>query len=432
MGFFKRYAALLVPVGIAVLAFLFFIPTSLMSKSIQKQMDSIVLMAGTIESLKRKAVPANQWKVERQYQAKHGSDANTIATLAKQSSQRELLSYKIFPEPKSSSVQIFREFGANYISAIDALVRRLNALDCPTAREIEILLHGPSKKGILTSQRSASYSRGRGGKSSEGNDEIIESFCSKRAESIPVYTNPAAFSGYEFWKDFTYDVGTETMVTYCWYGQLAYWIQKDIVDTISVLNAGSDCVYTSAVKHLLGVNFSNQQRGAQASEIDSPQYVDFEGAGLEACWTKRLCNEDVDIVHFSVSVIVSSRAVLPFMRELCSEKTHKFAGYDGRGEVEKFKHNQITILRSNISPIDRESVFKTNYRYGNDAIVELNLVCEYIFNRAGYDVIKPKSIKIDLGQWEEKDTKDQRMQRGSGRREQSKTSSRVRRPQPDF
>jgi len=33
------------------------------------------------------------------------------------------------------------------------------------------------------------------------------------------------------------------------------------------------------------------------------------------------------------------------------------------------------------------------YRYGEDAVVELELVCEYIFNKKGYDEIKPELVK---------------------------------------
>jgi hypothetical protein len=33
------------------------------------------------------------------------------------------------------------------------------------------------------------------------------------------------------------------------------------------------------------------------------------------------------------------------------------------------------------------------YRYGQDAVVELNLICEYLFEKAGYEAIIPGAIK---------------------------------------
>ena len=36
------------------------------------------------------------------------------------------------------------------------------------------------------------------------------------------------------------------------------------------------------------------------------------------------------------------------------------------------------------------------YRYGQDAVVELNLICEYLFEKAGYEAIVPDAIKKSL------------------------------------
>jgi hypothetical protein len=36
------------------------------------------------------------------------------------------------------------------------------------------------------------------------------------------------------------------------------------------------------------------------------------------------------------------------------------------------------------------------YRYGKNAVVELSLVCEYVFCKRGYDRIKPKVVEDEL------------------------------------
>jgi hypothetical protein len=89
---------------------------------------------------------------------------------------------------------------------------------------------------------------------------------------------------------------------------------------------------------------------------------------------------------------------MPFMSELCSAKEHTFRGYDGEQAPQTFMHNQITILEStlkSINPDDREHEL---YRYGDDAVMQLDLVCEYVFYKAGYDPFKPSSIKEQPGE----------------------------------
>ena len=68
------------------------------------------------------------------------------------------------------------------------------------------------------------------------------------------------------------------------------------------------------------------------------------------------------------------------------------------GDPVQSRHNQITILQSDIKIIDKKDDAHELYRYGKGAVVRLDLVCEYQFNRAGYDAIKPKAIKERLGQ----------------------------------
>ena len=68
-------------------------------------------------------------------------------------------------------------------------------------------------------------------------------------------------------------------------------------------------------------------------------------------------------------------------------------GWSGLERQQIFKHNQITILESRISSIERDDVAHDLYRYGDDAVVHLDLVCEYIFNRAGYEQVEPESVK---------------------------------------
>jgi len=112
-------------------------------------------------------------------------------------------------------------------------------------------------------------------------------------------------------------------------------------------------------------------------------------------FTGRFSDIDIDVMHFNFSVVIAVKSVLPFMKELCSGKQHKFKGFfDQLPQAQTFTHNQITILQSKFITVDRLGPFHSRYRYGQDAVVELRLVCEYVFNKSAYDSIKPAEVKV--------------------------------------
>jgi len=389
LSIFKDYSSLLVPVVIVLVGALIFIPTQLMSSKLSKEISKESVSIGKrIKSLSQDVVSSDQWMEEEKYQEAYERDANQIALLAKQSSQRQLLSYKIFPEPKDTSTLIFKEFGRKFREAVDGQIARVNARDCPTAAELQRSLQSSG-----TSRRPGR----RGGSSSRLNerDTIIEDvLCREKAEAASVYANPADLSGYEFWGEHEY-AGMGEAVKDCWYWQLAYWVIEDVIDTIAACNSGSDSVFTSPVKRLMAVSFTMSGRGSgsRGKAGDRPSYVLSIEDGLTGSLTARLSNDDIDVVHFNVIVVVSAKAVLPFMQQLCSAKQHSFRGFFGEAQEQIFKHNQIAILEYGVASINRGDIEHNLYRYGEDAVVRLDLICEYIFNKNGYDEIKPELVK---------------------------------------
>jgi len=419
LNVFKDNSALLLPVIIGVVAGLIFIPTQLLNGKLKGQIAERSISMGTkIRSGSEGAVPREQWKEAAKQLRVYENDANQVALLAKQTAQGELLSYKIFPEPKDLSALIFKEFGQRFRSGIDEMLTRVNARECPTNAEIErglqnSLPRSSSGRGPFTGT-STLYSRvsvyGRpSSTSNEVEATIIDEICRQRAESASVYANPAGLSGYEFWGEYKYDVGRKEAVEDCWYYQSAYWVTEDVIDTVGSMNSGSNSVLTSPVKRLLRVGFTASEGtyrdyrrlspgggATQRTNVDRPSYVLSIGQGLTEPCTGRYCNDAVDVIHFNVVVVVGAKAVLPFMKELCSGKQHRFKGFSGDEQERPFKRNQITILESKIRPIDREDQTHSLYRYGDESVVELDLICEYIFNKKGYDEIKPESVKTAL------------------------------------
>ena len=394
LSFLGNYSSLILPVIIILVAVLLFIPTQLMSSKLKKRVENESISIGKrVQSLSESTVSRNQWEVEQEYQQAYERDANQTALLAKQSSQRQLLSYKIFPKPKDTSTLIFKEFGQRFRSGIDKLIADVNAHDCPTDAEMQRGLQGSS---LPSSRRGLDWSMEKGRSDlrlSEVDATITEVLCREKAEHAFVYANPAELSGYEFWEEYEY-TGMDTAVGDCWYWQLAYWVIEDIFDTIDALNSGSNSVFTSPVKRLLNVSFAASDKGtSKKAAAVRPSYVLSIKEELTEPHTGRFCNDDIDVVHFNVVVVVSTKAVLPFMQQLCSAKQHKFRGFSGEEQEQVFKHNQITVLESNVRSIDRKDTAHNLYRYGEDAAVELDLICEYIFNKNGYDEIKPESVK---------------------------------------
>jgi hypothetical protein len=388
LSFLKNYSSLLVPAIIFLVGVLLFIPTRLMSSRLKGSIEKESLSTGRqVKSLSKNAVARDQWQVEQEYQQAYQKDANEAALLVKQSTQRELLSYKVFPEPKDTSTLIFKEFGQQYRKAIDALITRINARDCPTESELQRNLQSSSTFSLRGG-------RGMVGRLSEVDTTITDVICKEKAQSASVYANPSKLAGYEFWDEYQY-FGRAEALRDCWYWQLAYWVIEDVINTIGAMNSGSNSVFTSPVKRLFDINFAGEAtRGAkEGSASTRPAYVLSLGDGFAEPCTGRFTDNDIDVVHFKVVVVVSTKAVLPFMQQLCSAKEHKFRGYFGDEQERVYKHNQITVLQSTINPVGREDTKHLLYRYGEDAVVELELVCEYIFNKNGYDEIKPESIK---------------------------------------
>lgn len=402
MEFLKKYSALILPVALALVAVLLFVPTTLISGSVSENLNKSAGLNRNIDSLSREAVPQRQWEIEAAYQTKFEQDANNVALLMKQTTQRELLSYSIFPEPKVGSNLIFKNFGQKYVEAIDKLVSKevMNAGDAPSDKALSTLAGG----GRTTSGRQSG--RTEGSSSDSGASRIIDTACVDKANQIAVYANPEdCFVGYGFWKDYNF-VSKDRGVEDCWYAQVEYWIQEDVAETIKQINSDSGKVSTSKVKRLLGVRFSGSEIEVKLGDsrtsvesVQSPVYVLKDSiAGIVPAWTGRKCGDDLDVVHFSLAIVIEAKAVPEFYNYLCGQKEHRFLGWDGASEAQRFIRNQITVLQESIVPIDLKSAEHQNYRYGGAAVVRLNLVCEYIFQRAGYDEIKPEVIKTKLGQ----------------------------------
>ncbi|MCH8120474.1 MAG: hypothetical protein IIC00_12190 [Planctomycetes bacterium] len=434
LSVFKNNLPLLLSVIIVLIGVLLLIPTQLMSSKLKAEIQTNSIAIGKkVQYETETAVSREGWIQKEERQREHAKDANEIAVLAERSTQRELLSYDIFLDPNISSTLVFQEFGQRYREAIDDLLTRANAGGCPTEAEIErgleesavnsSLRRGRSYRGMGSSGmpsvrppgmplRGIPGSRGLPGRSrrlGELEGMIVDEICRERAKSISVYANPADLSGYDFWADYRLAVEPNEAIGDCWYFQLAYWVTADIFDTISAVNSEYDSVLTAPVKRLMlmsfnmglrrpgaGRRFRGRGRGipqTNRDEVDKPTYVLSVDDGLTISCTGRVSNDanNIDVIHFNIAVVINTKSVLPFMQQLCSAKKHKFKGFSGDELEQTFKHNQITVLETKFRSVEDEPY--SLYDYGEDPVVELDLICEYIFNKKGYEEIKPETVK---------------------------------------
>jgi len=407
--------AILTPVIITLAALILLVPTQLMSGRLKSAVQSeSASMGNRLRNLD--AVPEEQWKMEQAYQDAFAADANRAELLSLQSTQRELLSYRLFPDPCSTSQMIFENYAQAYRAGIEAFVSQAGGVWRPADLELQHELEkaSPSLPG---GRRTSALFRTRSGtidlsrmRLSETERTIVDLLCMEKAKAGRLYASAADLSGYDFWGSFKYE-GAESAVRNCWYYQLAYWVIDDLFQTAAVMNAGSTSVLDSTVKRVMGVWFkldSQAARGrggpysrpggavgrAAGQKQDIPSYAKSQrdGALTDAC-TARYCDADWDVVHFNLAVVVKADATFAFMNQLCSGKTHVCRGWDGRSPAQPMKHNQITILEASTYSVDRESADHALYRYGENAVVQLDLICEYLFYRPAYDVIMPQAIK---------------------------------------
>lgn len=427
----KNNLSLLAPILIAVVALLLFIPTRILSGRLRTTIKQQSEQVGrTVTSLIGQVDQAAKAKQMEPYLNAYTKDANQIENLMKQTTLRELLTYRIFPDTNEGTIMLFEEFGERYRSGIDAMLQSVRAGAPPTDSELKAALertpqatygggYGPygGAYSRAPSQMMSPMGPGAPGRdrqfSSFGLPEpqrkIVDTICREKARAAGVYLSPVDLSGYMYWSDWKFE-DRDAAYRDCWYYQLGYWAIEDVIATVRKMNQSGTCILDSPVKRVMNTGFvfgrSTMRMGMRRpgmgamrtkKEAENPTYVTSARNAMSTPCTGRVCGEDIDVFHFNVRVIVDAREVKNFMRELCSAKEHKFRGWKGTTEPEQtYRHNQITILETNVAPVDKMDLDHDFYAYGDEPVVDLDLICEYILKKAAYEEIKPKLIKDDI------------------------------------
>jgi len=435
LSFFKNNLSLLAPILIAVVALLLFVPTRILGSKLRKTMEDESAKTGrTITSLAGQLEEAARARQMEPYINAYAHDANEIENLMKQTTLREMLSYRLFPDTNERTTLLFEEFAQKYHSGVDAMLQSVKAGAPPTDAEIQAAMQkapqpgmgaygspyggygpgGPGRMPSMSPTMSSSspyggYGRGMGMASMAMTDtqrKIFDTICLEKAQAAGTYVSPVDVVGYVYWADWKFE-NRDAAYKDCWYWQMGYWMIEDVFTAVREMNKSSSSIVDAPVKRVMNVSFvlgrttgraiRRAGRGLRAKkEGENPLYVTSAKDGMTTPCSGRLSCEEYDVMHFNVRTVVDAKDTLAFMKQLCAAKPHKFSGWKGNEPAQTYLHNQITILESGTAPVDPESIEHMAYRYGDAQVVELDLICEYLFNKAAYEGIKPQQVKSDI------------------------------------
>ena len=311
IAFLKNYSSLVVSgiivlTAIIILLFVQFFLGNKLKANIEK---NSVNLGRNAKRLVESAVSTDQATEEKKYQDAYGEDANNVVLLSTQCTQRELLSYKVFPEPETKSGLVFEEFGKNYYNGLDMLIKKYKGGYPLTEEEIS----------EIVSRTKESASGRTGERATEATDTIRNELCRQRANSIGFYINPSDLGGYNFWMDFKFDDWQKALKE-CWRWQLGYWIMEDVLNTVGKVNLNSNNVFTSPVKRIMSVKFVGESPGETNSVSAGPIYIVTAGDKPQDTFTGRYTNEELDVLRFNVVVLVDWKSMFAFMEELSSAR----------------------------------------------------------------------------------------------------------------
>ena len=437
LSFLKNNLALLVPIIIVIVALLLLIPTRILGARLRKTVEEQSLRTGkTVDTLIRDVNSAAEAEVMRAEIEARAEDVNAIEALIARTVERELLRYDIFgPDTNETSRVLFERFGQAYHAGIDRLIESVGAGLCPARAEIQAALKTAPRSTLRTGMGGAygegayggapygggmdpyggggMMGRGQGlGIVTETDKKIVDQICLDRARSFSVYGSPVDVAGYAYWNDWTFE-NKDKAYQDCWYWQVGYWIVEDVFTSIGQMNQGAESILTAPVKRLMGVDFTLKKNRAmrgrrggftrRTKESENPTYATGTKDALTTPCTGRFTTlpmddlTGIDVVQFNVKLVIDATRVNSFMEQLCTAKPHTFRGFYGDQPEQTYEHNQIAILETSVSQVEKEGYNHYFYRYGDQLVVELDLICEYVFPRTpAFLEIIPKQVKDEL------------------------------------
>jgi hypothetical protein len=196
-----------------------------------------------------------------------------------------------------------------------------------------------------------------------------------RAKSIRVYVSPASF-----FLSPIIEVATAPKPDEMWYAQMGLWIQEDIVNAIAALNndaarkvaSGDVFVEHTPVKRLEKVRILGYVR--KDGIIPFPSTDGAQQPDLRPTFTDRVGDDQIDVVRFTVVVVVDQRDLLRFIDAVCRTN---------------FYH--CTHVEYVVAPPE------AGYLYGTAPVIRATIDFEGYFARKAYVDLMPPEVLAQLG-----------------------------------
>ncbi|MBN2376666.1 MAG: hypothetical protein JXD22_09700 [Sedimentisphaerales bacterium] len=410
MGFLKKNVFLFACLGIILAGGGIFAFSMMKQKSNQEELKKLSTLCNGVNSLGSQVVYDAELKKLEEIANQAKSAQQTAINKAIQTSRRNLLSSQVFPNLKNSLEKDihFQEFARNYVAFIDGLLVDLKAGENLSAEQTQAIRDRYLKTAEGTTSENSDQ------KQQDHIQMLIAGERKDHAEKISVYADHFAFCGYYHWK--TLPTGTEDELLYdSWLTQVAAWVQQDVVQSIKQLNSSAESVVDAPVKRLVSIGFGggsfltqptrqetlpvNNITGIQrapGSEYFLPAYVTQNKIGRAAAagateaafqnemvtpYTGNACNDEIDVIHFSLEVIADSEKINELINVLQSPKFE----LDDTTQTKNNERNQITVLGVNIDPVNIQAELDSGFYYGRADAKLLTIICEYFFFKSGYE-----------------------------------------------
>lgn len=420
MAFVKKHLFLVLCAAAALVGVALLIMAILLQSANKGEFDKVKRQIDSVKTLTSKAVRDDKLEHYQDLVSRIRTQSENIELQARQTTGWNLIHPQVFPEPFAEPwLFYYRQFADRYLTLVQDFCNRLNAKDRPSDAEIR-----------LQSDETSASRDTFGARDSSEKQKLSRNLFRQRAQEISIYANPWTFCCYEGWNSKDWEnAAKETIFLDSWFTQVAAWIQEDVVQAIVQMNQASSSVEESPVKRLIEMSFAGKAfgvsggrssgtslgrsvptsvgSGRRTSDRSSagnqlPAYVIVggtrSGTGISGQivdpWTRRTSGEIYDVVHFEITVIIDTTRINDFINALQGQRS---TALDDPNENSTLRRNQITVLCCRILPFDNEDEQEAGYYYGPGSLALLQLPCEYVFFRKGYDHLKPQLVKDLFG-----------------------------------
>lgn len=170
-----------------------------------------------------------------------------------------------------------------------------------------------------------------------------------------------------------------------WYAQVSLWIQQDIVEAIAEVNRAASeerdieepYVEHSPVKRLERVRILGYQMAGKVLPFPARSVGTPGPSNLGMSFTNRTCNEQFDVVRFTVVAVVEQQAI----NEVIDAMSRK---------------NFYQCVNLRYEPVS-EADAAQGYLYGTQPVVRVTMDLELYMARAVYQTMMPPAVLTALG-----------------------------------